>query len=34
MGAINVDQRGRALGFIMVDSAHRGSAAVRYVSYM
>lgn len=32
MGTINVDQRGRALGFIVVDSTHRGSAAGIYVS--
>lgn len=32
MRAINVDQRGCALGFIAVDSAHRGSAAGGCVS--
>lgn len=34
MGAINVDQRSCALGFIVVDSAHRGSTAGVYVSFV
>lgn len=34
MRAINVDQRSCALGFIAVDSAHRGGAAGECVSYV